>query len=117
MKRAGRPSSSVPPRDPRTATRGGAFVDPLEIAFAAAQQAYKAGLYALVNAKRRARELAPVEWPTVGGSRHDEVWRDGAARLLRYRAADAAPDAAHPAAPRGAHPAAPRGAHPAAPRG
>jgi polyhydroxyalkanoate synthase len=61
------------------------FVDPLEVAFGAAQQAYKGGLLAFVNARRRARELEPVGWPAVGSSARDEVWRDGGAQLVRYR--------------------------------
>jgi polyhydroxyalkanoate synthase len=61
------------------------FADPLELAFSAAQQAYKAGLLALVNSKRRARRLDAVDWPEVGATPWDEIWRDGGARLVRYR--------------------------------
>jgi len=67
------------------------FIDPLAIAFAAAQEAYKKGLSALIDAKRRARGLGPIEWPSIGATPHDEVWRDGAARLLRYRGARSGP--------------------------
>jgi polyhydroxyalkanoate synthase len=71
----------------RAARRSASFVDPLEVAFSAAQQAYKAGLHAWVTAQRRGRELDPVDWPTVGATASDEMWRDGSARLVRYRGA------------------------------
>src|SRR5438552_13291038 len=61
------------------------LTDPLAAAFTAAQQAYKAGLIGYVNARRQARELAPVEWPRVGTTPADELWHDGGARLVRYR--------------------------------
>jgi polyhydroxyalkanoate synthase len=61
------------------------FADPLELAFSAAQQAYKAGLFALIDNRRRARGLAAVEWPKVGATPSEEIWRDGGARLLRYQ--------------------------------
>jgi polyhydroxyalkanoate synthase subunit PhaC len=78
------------------AARQTSFVDPLAIAFAAAQQAYKSGLAALIDAKRRARGLGPIEWPAIGATPHDELWRDGAARLLRYRGAGSGPPVGPP---------------------
>src|SRR5262249_25009315 len=47
--------------------------------------AYRASVLQLVNARRLMRGRHPVTWPAVGASPHDVVWRDGAARLLRYR--------------------------------
>jgi polyhydroxyalkanoate synthase len=58
--------------------------DPLEVAFAAAQEAYKGGLLGYVNARRWARDLEPVAWPEVGATAREELWADGGARLVRY---------------------------------
>jgi hypothetical protein len=59
--------------------------DPLDFAFRAGQELYKAGLISLINSRRQARNLAPVAWPTVATTPADERWREGNARLLRYR--------------------------------
>jgi polyhydroxyalkanoate synthase len=59
--------------------------DPLEAAFRAGQAVYKEGLISVVNARRRSMRLPPVEWPEVGATPSRVVWREGAARLLRYR--------------------------------
>jgi polyhydroxyalkanoate synthase len=73
------------------AARQSPFVDPMAIAFAAAQEAYKKGLSMLIDAKRSARGLGAVEWPAIGATPHDEVWHEGGARLLRYRGARSGP--------------------------
>src|SRR5579871_2438524 len=63
--------------------------DPLQAAFAAGQELYKAGLLATVNLRRAVRRRPPVAWPAVGATPRDEVHAEGPARLYRYRALDA----------------------------
>lgn len=64
--------------------------DPLDIAFRTGQELYKAGLIAFINTRRQSRGRAPVAWPTVAATPTDERWREGNARLLRYRRQGAA---------------------------
>src|SRR5581483_3654924 len=73
--------------------------DPLEAAFRAGQAAYKEGLIYVVNARRRALRKPPVDWPRVGSTAHDVVWRDGVARLHHYRPLHDAPASKPGAAP------------------
>src|SRR5438270_3194773 len=63
---------------------------PLDLAFRAGQELYKAGLLAFVNARRQQRGRPPVAWPPVATTPADVLWTDGGARLLRYRRATAA---------------------------
>jgi polyhydroxyalkanoate synthase len=67
------------------------FVDPLSVAFGVAQESYKGGLLGFINARRHVRGLSPVGWPDVGATPRDERWRDGSARLYRYRGAQRGP--------------------------
>jgi poly[(R)-3-hydroxyalkanoate] polymerase subunit PhaC len=66
------------------ATRVRPPIDPIGVAYRAAQAAYREGLLATVNARRRAERLAPVGWPAVGATPRREVWRAGSASLSRY---------------------------------
>jgi polyhydroxyalkanoate synthase subunit PhaC len=59
--------------------------DPLDLAFRTGQELYKAGLIALINAKRQSRGRAPLGWPQVAATPADVLWSEGGARLLRYR--------------------------------
>jgi polyhydroxyalkanoate synthase len=59
--------------------------DPLDVAFRAGQELYKAGLLSLINARRQTRGRAPVGWPQVATTPADVLWQEGNARLLRYR--------------------------------
>jgi polyhydroxyalkanoate synthase len=61
--------------------------DPLDLAFRAGQEMYKAGLIAVVNARRQQRGRQPVAWPQVAATPTDVLWTEGGARLLRYRRA------------------------------
>jgi polyhydroxyalkanoate synthase len=63
-----------------------ARVDLLAEAFRAGQEVYKAGLIALINARRRAKKKPPLDWPLVGASASELRWSEGSARLLRYDA-------------------------------
>src|SRR5258706_9778080 len=72
------------PSGARMATRVRPPIDPLDAAYRAAQAAYREGLLASVNARRRAARLAPVRWPAVGATPRREVWRSGPATLSRY---------------------------------
>src|SRR5258708_5931611 len=73
--------------------------DPLEAAFRAGQAAYKEGLISVVNARRRSLRRPPVDWPRVGTTPSRVVWKEGPARLLRYRPLDDAPASKEGAAP------------------
>ncbi len=59
--------------------------DPLDLAFRAGQELYKAGLLSLINARRQSRGRPPVGWPQVAATPTDVMWQEGNARLLRYR--------------------------------
>lgn len=59
--------------------------DPLDVAFRAGQELYKAGLLSLINARRQTRGRAPAGWPQVASTPADLMWQEGNARLLRYR--------------------------------
>ncbi|HEX9102741.1 MAG TPA: alpha/beta fold hydrolase [Polyangia bacterium] len=59
--------------------------DPLDLAFRAGQELYKAGLLSLINARRQSRGRAPVGWPQVAPTPADVLWQEGNARLVRYR--------------------------------
>jgi polyhydroxyalkanoate synthase len=59
--------------------------DPLQAAFAAGQELYKAGLVAAINSRRMARGRGPIGWPEVATTPRDLAWQSGAARLWRYR--------------------------------
>lgn len=59
--------------------------DPLDFAFRARQELYKAGLISLINSRRQQRGRPPVAWPQVAATPTDLVWQEGSARLLRYR--------------------------------
>ena len=59
--------------------------DPLDLAFRAGQELYKAGLLSLINARRQSRGRAPVAWPQVAVTPSDVMWQEGNARLIRYR--------------------------------
>ena len=59
--------------------------DPLDFAFRAGQELYKAGLMSVINARRQGRGRAPVAWPAVAATPSDTVWSEGNARLIRYR--------------------------------
>ncbi|MDB4967407.1 MAG: Polyhydroxyalkanoic acid synthase [Myxococcales bacterium] len=59
--------------------------DPLDLAFRAGQEMYKAGLIAVINARRQQRGRVPVAWPQVAATPSDVLWTDGSARLIRYR--------------------------------
>jgi len=59
--------------------------DPLDLAFRAGQELYKAGLLSLINARRQSRGRAPVAWPQVAVTPSDLMWQEGNARLIRYR--------------------------------
>jgi polyhydroxyalkanoate synthase subunit PhaC len=59
--------------------------DPLDLAFRAGQELYKAGLLSLINSRRQSRGRAPVGWPQVAPTAADVLWQEGNARLLRYR--------------------------------
>jgi polyhydroxyalkanoate synthase len=59
--------------------------DPLDLAFRAGQELYKAGLLSLINTRRQTRGKAPVGWPLVAATPADVMWQEGNARLLRYR--------------------------------
>ena len=72
--------------------------DPLDVAFRAGQELYKAGLLSLINARRQTRGRAPVGWPQVAVTPADVMWQEGNARLTRYRR-DGLPPAAQDAAP------------------
>jgi polyhydroxyalkanoate synthase len=61
-------------------------VDLLAESFRAGQELYKAGLLTVVNARRAALGKPGAEWPCVGVTPHEEVWSEGAARLIRYDA-------------------------------
>ncbi len=63
----------------------GALFDPMQSAFAMGQELYKSGLLSTVNTRRLMKGRPPVGWPAVGATPADEVWREGGARLLRYR--------------------------------
>jgi polyhydroxyalkanoate synthase len=66
--------------------RGRSIHDPLAAAYLAGQRTYRAGLIALVNARRRSLGKSPLDWPKVGATPHEVVWREGGATLIRYRA-------------------------------
>ena len=55
-------------------------------AFRAGQELYKTGLLAVVNSHRAALKKPAVDWPRVGATKYEEVWREGSARLLKYEA-------------------------------
>ena len=55
--------------------------DPLDVAFRAGQELYKAGLLSLINARRQTRGRAPVGWPQVAVTPSDVMWHEGDARL------------------------------------
>jgi polyhydroxyalkanoate synthase len=59
--------------------------DPLDLAFRAGQELYKAGLLSLINSRRQTRGRAPVGWPQVAATPADVLWQEGNARLIRYR--------------------------------
>src|SRR5438046_983762 len=71
------------PRMPRPHTP---FFDPLQAAYQAGQEFYRAALISVVNGRRMMRGLPPISWPAVGATPHEVAWSEGAARLLRYRA-------------------------------
>jgi len=60
--------------------------DPLAEAFRTGQDVYRRGLLMFVNQRRELLDKRPVDWPAVGATPHAEVWRRGAARLLKYDA-------------------------------
>jgi poly[(R)-3-hydroxyalkanoate] polymerase subunit PhaC len=62
-----------------------ATFDPLDFAFRAGQELYKAGLITLINSRRQQRGRPPVAWPQVAATPTDTMWQEGNARLLRYR--------------------------------
>jgi polyhydroxyalkanoate synthase subunit PhaC len=64
--------------------------DPLDFAFRAGQELYKAGLLSLINGRRQAKGRPPVAWPQVAATPADLMWQEGNARLIRYRRDDAA---------------------------
>ena len=70
--------------------------DPLDVAFRAGQELYKAGLLSLINARRQTRGRAPVGWPQVAATPADVLWQEGNARLSRYRRDGAAHASATP---------------------
>ena len=73
------------PQNP-TMPRPSAFpFDPLQMAFRAGQEFYRAGLISLVNTSRMVKGKPPVSWPAVGATPYDVVWCDRTTRLLRYR--------------------------------
>ncbi|HWE31254.1 MAG TPA: alpha/beta fold hydrolase [Polyangia bacterium] len=59
--------------------------DPLDLAFRASQELYKAGLLSMINGRRQARGRPPVAWPQVAPTPADVLWQQGNARLIRYR--------------------------------
>ncbi|MCU1281659.1 MAG: hypothetical protein JWM53_5205, partial [bacterium] len=59
--------------------------DPLDLAFRAGQELYKAGLLSHINSRRQTRGRAPVGWPQVAATPADVLWQEGNARLIRYR--------------------------------
>ena len=59
--------------------------DPLDLAFRAGQELYKAGLLSLINARRQSRGRTPMSWPQVAPTPADVLWQQGNARLIRYR--------------------------------
>ena len=59
--------------------------DPIDLAFRTGQELYKAGLISLINGRRQQRGRPPVGWPQVAATPAEEHWREGNARLLRYR--------------------------------
>jgi polyhydroxyalkanoate synthase subunit PhaC len=63
--------------------------DPLDFAFRAGQELYKAGLLSLINGRRQAKGRPPVAWPQVAATPADLMWQEGNARLIRYRRDDA----------------------------
>ncbi|MCA1662668.1 MAG: alpha/beta fold hydrolase, partial [Myxococcales bacterium] len=63
--------------------------DPLDFAFRAGQELYKAGLLSLINGRRQSRGRPPVAWPQVAATAADVFWQEGNARLIRYRRDDA----------------------------
>jgi poly[(R)-3-hydroxyalkanoate] polymerase subunit PhaC len=63
--------------------------DPLDFAFRAGQELYKAGLLSVINSRRQSRGRAPVGWPQVAATPADVFWQEGNARLIRYRRDDA----------------------------
>lgn len=65
--------------------------DPLDLAFRAGQELYKAGLLSLINARRQSRGRPPVAWPPVATTPADVCWQEGNARLVRYRRDGATP--------------------------
>ncbi|MGZ3427021.1 MAG: alpha/beta fold hydrolase [Polyangia bacterium] len=69
--------------------------DPLDFAFRAGQELYKAGLLSLINSRRQTRGRAPVGWPQVATTPADVLWQEGNARRIRYRR-DTAPTAKTP---------------------
>jgi len=64
--------------------------DPLDFAFRAGQELYKAGLLSLINGRRQSRGRPPVAWPQVAATPADVLWQEGNARLIRYRRDDVA---------------------------
>jgi polyhydroxyalkanoate synthase len=62
-----------------------ATFDPLDFAFRAGQELYKAGLITLINGRRQQRGRPPVAWPQVAATPTDLMWQEGNSRLLRYR--------------------------------
>jgi polyhydroxyalkanoate synthase len=63
--------------------------DPLDFAFRAGQELYKAGLLSLINGRRQSRGRPPIAWPQVATTPADVLWQEGNARLIRYRRDDA----------------------------
>jgi polyhydroxyalkanoate synthase len=61
------------------------MMDVVQMAFAAGQQAYKAGLLTWINTRRDQLGLPRLDWPAIGATPHEVVHTDGSARLLRYR--------------------------------
>ena len=70
--------------------------DPLQAAFSMGQELYKAGLLSTVNQRRFVKGASAVGWPAVGATETEEVWREGGARLLRYRAGAYGANASRP---------------------
>jgi polyhydroxyalkanoate synthase len=70
------------------APRAAPILDPLQAAFAAGQELYKAGLLGTINTRRFARGLVPLGWPAVATTPRELSWAEGAARLWRYRPLD-----------------------------
>jgi polyhydroxyalkanoate synthase len=64
--------------------------DPIDFAFRAGQELYKAGLISIINTRRQERGRAPVAWPQVGATPSELMWSEGSARLLRYRRGEGA---------------------------